>query len=54
MHQRVTAVIDTIDIDTIDNVTGIGNYVLIASHDHYSSESIRLGVRTQVVSCLHI
>jgi len=23
---------------TIDHVTGIGNYVIIASHDHYSSE----------------
>ena len=48
-------------IDTIDYVTGIENYVIIASHDHYGSEagrdpeeSIRLGVRTQVVSCLHI
>ena len=26
-------------IDTIDYVTRIGNYVLIASHDHYSSEA---------------
>jgi len=24
-------------IDTIDHVTGNGNYVIIASHDHYGS-----------------
>ena len=53
MRQRVTAV-----IDTIDYVSGIGNYVIIASHDHYGSEAggecIRLKVRTQLVSCLPI
>ena len=26
-------------IDTIDYVTRIGNYVIIASHDHYGSEA---------------
>ena len=25
--------------DTIDYVTGIGNYVIIASHDYYGSEA---------------
>ena len=44
-------------IDTIDYVTRIGNYETNASHDHYGSEAggqLCLGVRMQVVSCLHM
>ena len=31
------------NIDNRDYVTGIGNHVTIASHDHYGSEAYSLG-----------
>ena len=37
--RRACAARVTVVIDNRDYVTGIGNYVIIASHDHYGSEA---------------